>query len=646
MTNEEAKDYVYDHYQDYLTRDNSGKGYVCPFCGSGTGSNGTGMLEHPAASRHFKCFSCDFYGDIIDIIAEDLSMPYPEKMKKVKEVCGIVGFSSYQRATPTKKPEAVDETLKEEAIKAAARSNNYVIAEAHKRLNKRNYHSERGISNATAERFRLGYWDFGTNGTALIIPTGERREAYTARFIASQTRYRKPKNTPTELFNAAALTNTTGKPVFVVEGEIDALSIEEVGGAAIGLGSTANVSKLISFLQGIDKTTPIPFIIAALDNDEQGQEAQAKLLKELANMGISCGSCNISGIYKDANDALMKNRESFTSRIRSMASVQSIEEMEKYKKMEAKKIDYLESNALNQLTALKEIIKQNAAKTAIPTGYAKLDNFLDGGLYEGLYVIGAISSLGKTTFCLQMADQIAASGNDVLIFSLEMSKFELMAKSISRNTYIYCKANRHDVSNAKTTRGILDGSKYKSYTEKEKLIIEKAGNMYAQYAEHIYIQEGVGNISVNEVREAVNNHILFTGRKPVVIIDYLQILAPVNDRGTDKQNTDKAILELKRISRDNGIPLIAISSFNRDNYTAEVSTKAFKESGCIEYSADVIFGLQLKGITDEDFNLKQSLRRNPREVELHILKNRNGRSNGAMSISFNAAYNYIEEQQQ
>ncbi len=55
-------------------------------------------------------------------------------------------------------------------------------------------------------------------------------------------------------------------------------------------------------------------------------------------------------------------------------------------------------------------------------------------LYPGLYVIGAISSLGKTTFANQMADQIAEQGKSVLYISLEQSSLELTAKSISRIT--------------------------------------------------------------------------------------------------------------------------------------------------------------------------------------------------------------------
>ena len=62
-----------------------------------------------------------------------------------------------------------------------------------------------------------------------------------------------------------------------------------------------------------------------------------------------------------------------------------------------------------------------------------------------------------------------------------------------------------------------------------------------------------------------------------MIIDYLQILSPYNERYTDKQNMDKAVLELKRISRDHKIPVIAISSFNRSAYKKEAEDEAYKE---------------------------------------------------------------------
>ena len=68
----------------------------------------------------------------------------------------------------------------------------------------------------------------------------------------------------------------------------------------------------------------------------------------------------------------------------------------------------------------------------LKTGFSNLDKLIN--LYPGLYVLGAISSLGKTTFACQLADQLAKAGEHVLYFSLEQSKFELVTKGLSRLT--------------------------------------------------------------------------------------------------------------------------------------------------------------------------------------------------------------------
>ena len=140
----------------------------------------------------------------------------------------------------------------------------------------------------------------------------------------------------------------------------------------------------------------------------------------------------------------------------------------------------------------------------------------------------------------------------------------------------------------------------------------------------------------------VRKHIFFTGKKPVVIIDYLQILAPCLDRATDKQNTDKAVLELKRLSRDSKTPVIAVSSFNRASYDAPVTMAAFKESGAIEYSSDVLIGLQFAG-AGKDIDLNEARRKDPREIELVILKSRNGRTGDKLGYYYHPLFNYYEE---
>jgi replicative DNA helicase len=109
---------------------------------------------------------------------------------------------------------------------------------------------------------------------ALIIPTGEHS------FVARNTdpnadkknRYRKVGES--QLFNVEAL--NFNKPIFICEGELDALSIWELGKSVIGLGSTSNKDKFLSLLE---KNKPTQPLILALDNDSEGQHASQRLYK-------------------------------------------------------------------------------------------------------------------------------------------------------------------------------------------------------------------------------------------------------------------------------------------------------------------------------------------------------------------------------
>lgn len=108
------------------------------------------------------------------------------------------------------------------------------------------------------------------------------------------------------------------------------------------------------------------------------------------------------------------------------------------------------------------------------------------------------------------------------------------------------------------------------------LAIEKYSN---DIAPNEIIEEGDFNFSVDHIKEYIKDYIGTTNERPTIIIDYLQILAPSNQKFTDKQQIDYNVTTLKKISRDYHIPVICISSFNRMNYTQTASFEAFKESG-------------------------------------------------------------------
>jgi len=512
-------------------------------------------------------------------------------------------------------------------------------------LSMTDYH--RGISLETLNRFCVGFvpdWQSPKalrdgkkppKSPRLIIPTSP--YSYIARDTRPEApkKFAKMKEGAVHIFNIEALKQEES-PIFVVEGELDALSIIDVGGEAIALGSVSNVQQLFDALKEYPTQQPL---IIALDNDEAGKKATDSLLKELKERGITCYNINIADPYKDANEYLMAERDAFAEIIQTVQD--NPEEAERIA-LEALEMEYInQTSALSHLEELRGGIK--ADTPCIPTGFTALDSVLDGGLYEGLYFVGAISSLGKTTFVLQIGDQIAQNGTDVLIFSLEMARTELMSKSISRLTYIDAIQNGFDTRNAKTARGITAQSRYAKYSQTEKELIDRAFNVYSRYAGNIFIHEGIGNIGVEQVRETVEKHIRITGRKPVVIIDYVQILAPADARATDKQNTDKAVLELKRISRDFKVPVIGISSFNRENYAYTVSMQSFKESGAIEYSSDILIGLQLHGTGTKNFDVTKEKAKNPRNIELVILKNRNGITGKKIQYCYYPMFNYFYE---
>ena len=629
MDNEKAKEYLKSKLADYLQltgRDT--KNHIT--CINPEHSDSSPSMKYDEKRWKLHCFGCSADYDIFDLVGLDHNLTeFADRYQKAVELFEVDKLETI----PTIEKKSLPKVNQEDYTK--------YFETCHRNIESTDYWKKRGLSKEIIDRFNIGYvssfiikqGDAHISWEALIIPTG--KSSFMARNTSdSEDRIRKFGASP--IYNYQALTESV-KPIFIVEGEIDALSVMEVGGEAIALGSTSNVA---SFLRLLDTTKPCQPLILALDNDKAGKEASIQLDASLQERAIRHYTINIAGVYKDANEALIKERERFETAVKEIENIdKAVEEIERE--------EYLKTSAKYQLQSFMNGIKASVNTPCIPTGFAKLDGLLDGGLYEGLYIIGAISSLGKTTFITQIADQIAQNGIDVLIFSLEMARSEIMAKSISRITVKKCLANGimtgADTRNAKTARGITDGKRYKSYSDDEKKLIKASIEDYGSFADHIYISEGVGDIGAKELRDIIQSHIRITGRTPVVIIDYLQILSPHSERMSDKQNTDKAVMELKRISRDNKLPVIGISSFNRASYADPVSMSAFKESGAIEYSSDVLIGLQLKGVEEKSFKVDDAKSKNPREVELKVLKNRNGKT-GKTSFNYYSYFNYFTEQ--
>ena len=270
------------------------------------------------------------------------------------------------------------------------------------------------------------------------------------------------------------------------------------------------------------------------------------------------------------------------------------------------------------------------------TGYSNIDAKMS--LYPGFYVLGAISSLGKTTFCGQLADQLSCAGEHVLYFTLEQTTLELVSKALSRLMF------RTDSRNALSSMDIRRGAKSEA--------LRIARELYSSQTKNEFIVECSFDTTVENITATVKSYIDTAGVRPVVILDYLQILAPVNNNQTTKDIVDYNVRALKKLQTENDLVVIVISSLNRQNYLTPIDFSSFKESGGIEYTCDVMWGLQLNIMNDELFDKESKLKAkreavkeakiaNPRDIELVCLKNRYGVSSYSCRFKYYARYDYF-----
>lgn len=541
--------------------------------------------------------------------------------------------------TPSEMPETMKYTVSQ-FIEAAASQADRI----------KEYCTRRGLNEDTISHFRLG---FNQQKKTLVIPYPD-AVYYSERFLDVEQnskngkRYDNLKGASQPVFNIPAL-YSGDEIVFITEGQIDCMSVYQQGAACIGTKSSKTLFDTLNALKAKKITPTVKVFCIMPDSDEAGQKYAEKWEKELSEKGWLCITKALPEGYHDANDFLVKAGADFWEWLRSsrsagiaLASVER-EQYEKNQSASGKMADFMEA------------IEKRKIARPIKTGFSCLDgeNGFDGGLYTGLYVLGAMTSAGKTSFALQIADYIAANGTDVLYFALEMNCNELMSKSISRLTTEVSS----DARTWKTALRIMSGDKWEKFSNADLQTVQAAMQLYqSTIAKHLYFRDGLADISVSDIRNAIEKHITITGRKVVAFVDYVQILKAHDPRATDKANLDFNVLELKRISRDNDIPVIAISSFNRDNAGNDANVTAFSGSGALEYTADVCMAIQIekageagRGAKGDKMSKAENLKYideatqgDQRDIELAILKNRHGRKQ-RFKFTFNCLFNKFEE---
>ena len=573
-------------------------------------------------SKRYKvhCFACQADYDLFDLLMLDNHLASPgEALALAREKWGRpdrrppAPAASHPVSVPRKQDQAPQPTP------SLPEDHTAYIARCAADAGKTNYFTQRGLSPETVSRFSLGY---DQERECVVLPCEKGR---VVRREVGEKRYLNEKGQPSPLFQPELLTACgEDTPVFLAEGTFDALAAEELGFRCAGMNGAGNREKIAALLRTLPGPVPIALVP---DSDEAGNAWAEALTAEFPWLY----RCDPVPVGKDLNESLTADRDATASFLRAQADACLAHMPPPYKTL----------CAAGQMDALDAYIVRQAQRPPLSTGFPTLDKALDGGFYDGLYVLGAVSSLGKTAFCMQMADALARQRRDVLVFSLEMTAFELMARSISRESFLSDTSRGRTL--AKTVRGVLDGRRYRFYTPQEQAHLAAAKDTYAAYGNHLWFREGDHETGLAYISGEIARHIAQTGVTPVVLIDYLQIIAPVDVHFTDKQNLDRIVCALKKMSRQYELTVFAISSFNRENYNLEVSMNAFKESGGIDYSADVLLGLQARGAGRPGFQIDEEKRKDPRELELKILKNRSAALGQPISLRYYPAFSCFME---
>lgn len=297
--------------EEQAKTENRGNNYwACPFCGSGNNEHHTAAF-HINGTR-YKCFSCNEGGDIFDLVGHMEGLPKRDFIKSYNRTLKIM--RPYLDGNKPKKS-------REEYIPGFSVSVDYTeyLHKCHENVIHTDYFIKRGLGKKTVDIFNLGY-DVEKN--LVTIPYNPDCKGYVHRILwDSDRKYGKFGN---EIFNRDVLYEPSigAFPfgsidyVFVTEGQIDAMSFEEIGLNAVGLGGVNEVSKLVNQLKerSCDKT-----LVLALDNDKAGRHATGKFIEEIAEAGLDQQYIVISdlyGVYKDANEYLVADKGGFIEKMK------------------------------------------------------------------------------------------------------------------------------------------------------------------------------------------------------------------------------------------------------------------------------------------------------------------------------------------
>ena len=258
---------------------------------------------------------------------------------------------------------------------------------------------------------------------------------------------------------------------------------------------------------------------------------------------------------------------------------------------------------LNALDKIEKASKNKGTVTGIPTGFIDLDYKTSGFQPSDLILIAARPSMGKTAFVLNVAQHMAfKEGKTVAIFSLEMSKEQLVNRMLSLESHVDAQKIRTGRLNDEEWMNLVEGS---ANIANSKLFIDDTPGITLSAMR-------------SKCRKLKMEHDI-----QIVIIDYLQLMSGNSGNNASRQQEISDISRgLKALARELNVPVIALSQLSRaveQRPDHRPMLSDLRESGAIEQDADVVMFLYREGYYNRDLSEAEQ-----RVAEVIIAKQRNG----------------------
>jgi len=263
---------------------------------------------------------------------------------------------------------------------------------------------------------------------------------------------------------------------------------------------------------------------------------------------------------------------------------------------------------------IEAISQQTDELTGVTSGFEDLDKVTSGWQASDLIIIAARPGMGKTAFALSLARNAALSKKSVAVFSLEMSKLQLVQRLIAMES---------EINSKKIRNGQLDDYEWKKLHEAVERMMEI----------EVFIDDTPA-INIFELR-AKCRRMKQQHDIQMIVIDYLQLMssAPNQSRGNREQEISSISRALKSMAKELNVPVIALSQLSRAVETRGGDKRPqlsdLRESGAIEQDADIVTFVYRPDYygTDDEFEGEKNL------AEIIISKHRNG-SLGTVELKF------------